>query len=301
MCTVFTKCKDNLENGRRLENLSWRLWYRETRVSTEPIHIPQLQQQQQENNSGSENDSSYDASSVESSLVQTPPAFKHVSPSSFKRMITSFAEPSPAPTLVMHSPAPSVMDKPLMQSKFFVSDDEEDDDDDEQREDYDTGNEYDFELDNDNNNDQEEDDEEDDGCWSTVRSDSHFEEAYKAEFCKRTPAAPNRRSLLSNMLQTTTAATTTNVVVSTAAAAAHVRPVPINRAPRRFRKQRSVQQTHLVEPTSELSQSLKYCVEWEHRQNAVPIERPSHRSPLGLVPVSSFSSNGWFLESFRGW
>lgn len=27
---VFTKCKDNLENGRRLENLSWRLWYRET-------------------------------------------------------------------------------------------------------------------------------------------------------------------------------------------------------------------------------------------------------------------------------
>ncbi|KAI8906316.1 hypothetical protein EDD86DRAFT_210370 [Gorgonomyces haynaldii] len=25
---VFTKCKDNLENGHRLENLSWRLWYR---------------------------------------------------------------------------------------------------------------------------------------------------------------------------------------------------------------------------------------------------------------------------------
>ncbi|KAJ8324381.1 hypothetical protein O5D80_006642 [Batrachochytrium dendrobatidis] len=25
---VFTKCKDNLENGRRLENISWRLWYR---------------------------------------------------------------------------------------------------------------------------------------------------------------------------------------------------------------------------------------------------------------------------------
>lgn len=27
---VFTKCKDNLENGRRLENISWRLWYRST-------------------------------------------------------------------------------------------------------------------------------------------------------------------------------------------------------------------------------------------------------------------------------
>ncbi|KAJ3055294.1 hypothetical protein HK097_010951 [Rhizophlyctis rosea] len=25
---VFSKCKDNLENGRRLENISWRLWYR---------------------------------------------------------------------------------------------------------------------------------------------------------------------------------------------------------------------------------------------------------------------------------
>jgi hypothetical protein len=25
---VFTKCKDNLENGHRLENLTWRLWYR---------------------------------------------------------------------------------------------------------------------------------------------------------------------------------------------------------------------------------------------------------------------------------
>jgi hypothetical protein len=25
---LFTKCKDNIENGRRLENLSWRLWYR---------------------------------------------------------------------------------------------------------------------------------------------------------------------------------------------------------------------------------------------------------------------------------
>lgn len=27
---VFTKCKDNLENGHRLENLSWRLWYKST-------------------------------------------------------------------------------------------------------------------------------------------------------------------------------------------------------------------------------------------------------------------------------
>ncbi|TNY18531.1 hypothetical protein DMC30DRAFT_339965, partial [Rhodotorula diobovata] len=24
---VFTRCKDSLQNGRRLENLSWRLWF----------------------------------------------------------------------------------------------------------------------------------------------------------------------------------------------------------------------------------------------------------------------------------
>ncbi|KAH6600680.1 hypothetical protein BASA50_002064 [Batrachochytrium salamandrivorans] len=33
---VFTKCKDNLENGRRLENISWRLWYRSCHPS--PSH-----------------------------------------------------------------------------------------------------------------------------------------------------------------------------------------------------------------------------------------------------------------------
>lgn len=27
--TVFTKCKESLEDGRRLENISWRLWHRE--------------------------------------------------------------------------------------------------------------------------------------------------------------------------------------------------------------------------------------------------------------------------------
>lgn len=30
---VFTKCAENLENGRRLENISWRLWYREAMMS----------------------------------------------------------------------------------------------------------------------------------------------------------------------------------------------------------------------------------------------------------------------------
>jgi hypothetical protein len=30
---VFSKCKESIENGRRLENISWRLWYRDMLVS----------------------------------------------------------------------------------------------------------------------------------------------------------------------------------------------------------------------------------------------------------------------------
>ncbi|KAI8138909.1 hypothetical protein BJV82DRAFT_673251 [Fennellomyces sp. T-0311] len=40
MWNVFSKCKDNLENGRRLENLSWRLWYRESTVHQKIAPIP---------------------------------------------------------------------------------------------------------------------------------------------------------------------------------------------------------------------------------------------------------------------
>ncbi|PWN37585.1 DUF1752-domain-containing protein, partial [Meira miltonrushii] len=29
---VFTKCKESIESGRRLENLSWRLWFREAHL-----------------------------------------------------------------------------------------------------------------------------------------------------------------------------------------------------------------------------------------------------------------------------
>ena len=42
---VFTKVKDNLENGRRLENISWRLWYRSAHPpsgSSLPVDVPAL-------------------------------------------------------------------------------------------------------------------------------------------------------------------------------------------------------------------------------------------------------------------
>ncbi|KAF8343626.1 hypothetical protein F5887DRAFT_866433, partial [Amanita rubescens] len=31
--TLFTKCKESLRDGRRLENMCWRLWYREMMIS----------------------------------------------------------------------------------------------------------------------------------------------------------------------------------------------------------------------------------------------------------------------------
>lgn len=33
---VFTKCKQSLKDGRRLENMSWRLWFREMALSHSP-------------------------------------------------------------------------------------------------------------------------------------------------------------------------------------------------------------------------------------------------------------------------
>ncbi|KAH9052701.1 hypothetical protein EDB87DRAFT_1656128 [Lactarius vividus] len=39
--TVFTKCKESLQDGRRLENISWRLWYRELAAHTRAQrHLP---------------------------------------------------------------------------------------------------------------------------------------------------------------------------------------------------------------------------------------------------------------------
>lgn len=35
MVIVFTKCKESLQDGRRLENISWRLWYRELKLLAE--------------------------------------------------------------------------------------------------------------------------------------------------------------------------------------------------------------------------------------------------------------------------
>ncbi|KAJ3182336.1 hypothetical protein HDU87_008499 [Geranomyces variabilis] len=76
---VFTKCKDNLENGRRLENISWRLWYRSCHghspedddEETSALDIPNAAARHQKHNK---------------------PA--HVSPESFNRILKNAVEDS---------------------------------------------------------------------------------------------------------------------------------------------------------------------------------------------------------------
>ncbi|KAG1887096.1 hypothetical protein F4604DRAFT_1571197 [Suillus subluteus] len=37
--TIFTKCKESLQDGRRLENISWRLWHREL-ILAQQAYLP---------------------------------------------------------------------------------------------------------------------------------------------------------------------------------------------------------------------------------------------------------------------
>ncbi|KAH9913396.1 hypothetical protein B0H21DRAFT_772969 [Amylocystis lapponica] len=78
--TLFTKCKESLKDGRRLENISWRLWYREIAASQ---HTP---------------------SSSPGSLSPPPSEKRSLSP------ITPISEdgrdaPTPEPSLALLSPA----------------------------------------------------------------------------------------------------------------------------------------------------------------------------------------------------
>ena len=38
--SVFTKCKESLQEGRRLENISWRLWHRELLLAQQAYQPP---------------------------------------------------------------------------------------------------------------------------------------------------------------------------------------------------------------------------------------------------------------------
>ncbi|KAJ3161333.1 hypothetical protein HDU86_007115 [Geranomyces michiganensis] len=76
---VFTKCKDNLENGRRLENISWRLWYRSCHG-----HSPE------------DDDEEASALDIPNATARHQKHSKaaHVSPESFNRILKNAVEDS---------------------------------------------------------------------------------------------------------------------------------------------------------------------------------------------------------------
>jgi hypothetical protein len=213
---VFSKCKDNLENGRRLENMSWRLWYREcTLKETIQKSIP-IPIQNTETNT----------------IIEKP-----LTPASFTKIISSLNEnrlvvpqrpilsmtevPSPNPIITSKQPPPR-------NSKFFIKEGESDVDD---ESDWSSDDEYtdkeggsikekttQLVLDNtfkegimDESDDDYETINEEEGDYETVDEDAAEDDkrnkvdemAFLHEFRKRSPCStrPKGYSLLSNMLR----------------------------------------------------------------------------------------------------
>ncbi|KAF8181518.1 hypothetical protein BJ912DRAFT_854651 [Pholiota molesta] len=81
--TLFTKCKESLQDGRRLENISWRLWYRELMLTDRPPL---------------KNSTHY---SLEGELLDEKLSYSHPSSSSFSSAMSSSASSYSPP----HSPA----------------------------------------------------------------------------------------------------------------------------------------------------------------------------------------------------
>ncbi|CAO3607552.1 unnamed protein product [Cunninghamella blakesleeana] len=146
MWNVFSKCKNSIENGRRLENLSWRLWYRES----SSLH--------------SSSSSISSCSTFNSSINETPSS-----------LITTEEK-----EVIPSQPLQSQQQQQQRKSKFFVdnsdSEDSENDEDDEDDEDEDN-------EDNDNEDNDNDDEEE---MWSTYESNNegkeYLEKAFKKKF-----------------------------------------------------------------------------------------------------------------------
>jgi Fungal protein of unknown function (DUF1752) len=111
LLSVFTRCKNNLQYGRRLENMSWRLWYRQTSMG---------------------NISPYQSSQITETAVDSPVA-------SFKEIVSTFGSskdqllPSKPASMVeqkepaqLETPAPSFPEHTSrIQGKFFIPSDSE--------------------------------------------------------------------------------------------------------------------------------------------------------------------------------
>ncbi|KAI8388066.1 uncharacterized protein BYT42DRAFT_611144 [Radiomyces spectabilis] len=126
--TVFSKCKSHLENGLRLENMSWRMWFHESRRQ----QIKSLERQIQPQHTSSSVPPSSRSPSIQRFLSsvpvnpQPPTPFTNISVA----ITTTAADPSALFVDVIH-------EKPQSEPTFLLNDtyseqdstDEEDDDD----------------------------------------------------------------------------------------------------------------------------------------------------------------------------
>ncbi|KAG2218134.1 hypothetical protein INT45_000432 [Circinella minor] len=76
MWSVFSKCKDHLENGRRLENLSWRIWFRES-IMVENYHYQEKEKESTETNDSNKNNELYNGALQKQQQQQTPISIYH--------------------------------------------------------------------------------------------------------------------------------------------------------------------------------------------------------------------------------
>ncbi|ORX46562.1 DUF1752-domain-containing protein [Hesseltinella vesiculosa] len=251
MWHVFSKCKNNLENGRRLENLSWRLWYRES------IH------RDTQSTSFSSSASTFGPSTPANSVASKPSAYTHFLPLTpcSHTSPPSHVTPSQAtvsspitfmsqPLLPLPSPAASPLpprscithdsldDHP---SKFYVdtTDDEPD----------------------------ENDDGDDDDLWSTVGSHEDggqiLFQAQKRNFKLAPPSFQKRKPALRRLVEKKKRAPVIggpSLLSSLLKEHGHLPPIPCSRQPS-------------TSPLDELPASLQSCVDWEQAQNRRPCNR----------------------------
>lgn len=112
---VFTKCAENLENGRRLENLSWRLWYRECQIDErEKLEAHQrLRRRASEGNDASppalcssidtiqDGETTHEPVGREAARRESdcaPTTRKHLTPHQFRELVTQFGKDTMTPT-----------------------------------------------------------------------------------------------------------------------------------------------------------------------------------------------------------
>ncbi|KAI9303839.1 hypothetical protein BJ944DRAFT_241095 [Cunninghamella echinulata] len=247
MWNVFSKCKNSIENGRRLENLSWRLWYRES----------SLQQHHQ------------------SSSVSTCSTFGPATLDDHRNNTTMDIQINDESNNIVHLTENKEITKEEIpyqlsnqqsrKSKFFVDNSDTEDDDDEVE-----------------NNHNDDDDDDDDDMWSTFDSNhegkQYLEVAYQKKFTL---------SSLSTISTMTTATTLdddeedmenaiksslhyNHQCLSPSKPAVHHQQQKTSLLSKLFKQEQQQKvMNHHYDIPPELPPTLQSCVDWEKTQNMI--------------------------------